>query len=491
MEKDKITFPNYLIQKISRDAPSYQISENYGRRGGYYGDSEEYGKSYKSICIYVQNGIGNETELFKSIAKAAFKIQSSNKRKYPLILFGFGNTSNLQHENKFFDFGYISDKHKVNRVAETMSRISGNNTVTKAIIPELFPKVDIRSLYSGKIKIDDDDLLIIVGKKNEVFFDKKIEFKLKNKIRKRILFVEICKDNIHWQYKNYNPEYKTMVQNKQLNKNVNIHRYFSKSKLQRIKNDFKFLIKLINSSYGEFDFAIRNNYFNIYYKGNSLAKIEPKKDDLYKISINAKFFDGTKADNSIFYTSKRNNNIVLTNKQLHRFFQRKHLTELASRIKKVHNGEEIDFEQSLITDNLNKEKVIIIDRQITDYILKRKRLDLLALVQKERNKYQFLVMEVKLGNNSELKNKVASQLDEYLKHIQSNFDDYKKCYEIHFEQKKELGLIDIPKSKNIEIVKPVKGIILVGGYSGIAKKQIDELKRTFRNLEVKQFTNEL
>ena len=59
MEKDKITFPNYLIQKISRDAPTYQISENYGRRGGYYGDSEEYGKSYKSICIYVQNGLCN------------------------------------------------------------------------------------------------------------------------------------------------------------------------------------------------------------------------------------------------------------------------------------------------------------------------------------------------------------------------------------------------------------------------------------------------
>ena len=104
MEKDKITFPNYLIQKISRDAPTYQISENYGRRGGYYGDSEEYGKSYKSICIYVQNGLCNETELFKIIAKSIFKIQSNNRRKYPLIVFGFGNTFNLQHENKFFDF---------------------------------------------------------------------------------------------------------------------------------------------------------------------------------------------------------------------------------------------------------------------------------------------------------------------------------------------------------------------------------------------------
>ena len=37
----------------------------------------------------------------------------------------------------------------------------------------------------------------------------------------------------------------------------------------------------------------------------------------------------------------------------------------------------------------------------------------------------------------------------------------------------------------------VEGIILVGGYSGIAKKQINELKMTFPHLIVKQFTNKI
>ena len=273
---------------------------------------------------------------------------------------------------------------------------------------------------------------------------------------------------------------------------MEIKRYLSNDNLKRIKNDFKFLFKLIDTSYGEFDFAIRDNYFNIYYKGNSLAKVEPKKGNYYKVSINAKFFDNTKADDASFYTSKRDSeNIILSSKQLHRFFQRKHLTEFASRIKKVHNGEEIDFEQSLITDNLNKEKIIIIDRQVTDTILQRKRLDLLGLKQIEGNQYQFLVMEVKLGNNPELKSKVASQLDGYVKHIDANFSDYKKCYEKHFEQKRELGLIKKPAISNINIVKSVEGIILVGGYSGIAIKQINELKSTYPHLDVKQFTNEI
>ena len=273
---------------------------------------------------------------------------------------------------------------------------------------------------------------------------------------------------------------------------MEIKRYFSKDNFKRIKQDFKFLINLIDTSYGEFDFAIRDNYFNIYYKGNSLAKVKPKEDNFYKVSINSKFFDNTKADDPSFYTTKKDsNNIILSNKQLHRFFQKKHLIEFASRIKKIHYSEEIVFEQSLITDNLNREDFIFIDRQITDTKLKRKRLDLLGLKQVKENQYKFIVLEVKLGNNTELKSKVASQLDGYVQHINKNFDDYKKCYEKHFEQKRELGLIKIPSFNNIEIVKPVEGIIVVGGYSGLAKEQIKELKKAYPHLIIKHFTNEI
>ena len=90
MEEIKIKFPSRLIHKINQNAPSYQTSENYGRSGGYYGGSEEYGRSYKSISIYVQNGLYDQIELFKEISKSIFKIQSNNKRKYPLLVFGFG-----------------------------------------------------------------------------------------------------------------------------------------------------------------------------------------------------------------------------------------------------------------------------------------------------------------------------------------------------------------------------------------------------------------
>ena len=276
-------------------------------------------------------------------------------------------------------------------------------------------------------------------------------------------------------------------------------RYFSKKNFKRIEKDFNFLVKLISNSHGEYDFAIRKDYFNLYYKGNNMARVAPKKNDTYEVSINQKFFDGTKADNPLYYSSKTykiNKKTIyakttLSSKQLHPFFQKKHLKAFESRIKKVNNGEEITFEQSLITDNLDREDFIIIDRQVTDTQLKRKRMDLLALKQIEENKYHFIVLEVKLGNNPELKEEVASQLNFYVNHINTNFNSYKKCYEMHFKQKKELGLIKNPDFEEIEITEPVEGKILVGLYSGIAKKQIDELLKTYPDLNVKLFTNEI
>ena len=274
-----------------------------------------------------------------------------------------------------------------------------------------------------------------------------------------------------------------------------IKRYFSDILFPQVKKDFTFLVQFIQNSYGEYDLAIRENYFNLYYKGNSMGMIKPYKSDSYKISIHSIFFSGTKADNPSYFQSKKSGgayvNVYLSSKQLHRFLQKKHLAEIGLRIKDVHYGEEIEFEQRLITDNLNRDNIIIIDRQITDSLLKRKRLDLLALKKIENHKYQFLIVEVKLGNNKELEGNVATQLNGYISHLSQHFKEYKTCYEKHYKQKKELGLISIPAISQIDIIEPVSGIILVGGYSGLAKSKIAKLKESYPHIKVKRFVNEI
>jgi len=112
---------------------------------------------------------------------------------------------------------------------------------------------------------------------------------------------------------------------------------------------------------------------------------------------------------------------VVKSDQLHPLFQKKHLGEFCSRIKAINNGEEITFEQMIITDNMDRGDLIIIDRQVTDEQLRLKRMDLLALKQVEARKFGFLVIEVKLGNSPELREKVAEQLDFYVSHIRNQF----------------------------------------------------------------------
>ena len=275
-----------------------------------------------------------------------------------------------------------------------------------------------------------------------------------------------------------------------------INRFLNPTNFKRMKDDFKFLLKMIKDKdfRGELDLALRDNYFNLYYKGNSLAKVEFNKGNSYKIKINEKFFSKTDAaqDKRFFKTKKRKGayfEIGLDNKLLHPFFQKKYINQFFSNIREVNNGEEITLEQAIIADNLEREKIIIIDRQIEDKVLK-KRMDLLALYQVEKNKneYNFCVIEVKLGNNPELKDEVAGQLAGYVSYIDKNFNDYKDCYEKQYEQKRELNLFSVPKYKSIKIVQPVTGLIAVVGYSGIAKGRIAQLKSNHSGLDVKSFS---
>lgn len=266
-------------------------------------------------------------------------------------------------------------------------------------------------------------------------------------------------------------------------------RFLDQDNLERIKNDFEFLISMFQGKdyIGEFDLALRDNYFNIYYQGNSLARVEFYKDDMYGVKINQKFFDETSAKNDKRFKAIEKGDyyeIELDKNLLHPFFQKKYINEFASNIRKTNYSEDLARELAIITDNLNREDIIFIDRQVMSGDFPG-RLDLLALQQVEKNKYSFLVIEVKLGKNPELGKQVAQQLKGYISHIDKNFNDYKKCYEEQYKQKKQIGLIRTPNFKTIDIIRPVKGLILSVGYSGIARGKINQLRRNHPELDIR------
>lgn len=277
-----------------------------------------------------------------------------------------------------------------------------------------------------------------------------------------------------------------------------IKRFFDEDKFARMQSDFNFLLETVKNSNGEFYLALRNNGFNLYYKGNSLAKVsfdKPQKG--YKVQIHKEFFSGTKADKDVRFNMSKKDlaggyvSLAVKSDQLHPLFQKQYLGEFCSRIKVANNGEEITFEQMIITDNMDREDLVIIDRQVTDEQLRLKRMDLLALKQVESRKFGFWVIEVKLGNSPELREKVAEQLEFYVSHIRNQFNEYKYCYEKNYCQKKKLGLFTRPSYEQIEIVPEISGCVVVVGYSGVAQEQINNLKRLHPDLSVKRLKLDL
>ena len=123
----------------------------------------------------------------------------------------------------------------------------------------------------------------------------------------------------------------------------------------KTKKDLGRLVELINASRGEYSLQLRKNYFNIYYQGNSLAKVVPHKAGTYSVEINEKFVEGSVLTKLQRYSqnARRSGKCVrftVHPDNLHRFFQRSNVDSLSCKIRGVHYGEEIIFEQALITD---------------------------------------------------------------------------------------------------------------------------------------------
>ena len=281
-----------------------------------------------------------------------------------------------------------------------------------------------------------------------------------------------------------------------------IDRFFSHADegWEMIKKDLKPLVRLVNNSNEEYNLQIRQDCFNIYYQGNSLAQVTPRINGTYSVQIHEKFVAGgvrEKLENCS--SSKRSKsgyiNFNVKSGNLHRFFQRNHLDRISGLIRKVHNGEEITMEQVIVTDNPSSPNFFIIDRQVADH-LNWARIDLLALQRNETGKYYFVVFEIKLGRNPELREKAGRQVSNYIKHIREHIDDYAFCYQKNYQQKKQLGLFDntdepMPDSILIDCDEnSVEGVVVAGGYSQLANENIKQLYSVIEkngwNIKVKQ-----
>ena len=268
-----------------------------------------------------------------------------------------------------------------------------------------------------------------------------------------------------------------------------IQRYLSAALLDRVIHDFRFLTDITGDSDGELNLQLRENYLSLYYKGNSLARIGRSSGNRYRIDIHHRFLEDrvcqSMREHSVGEPSRGREGtsayvrFYVEPRHLHPFLKKQHLLALAQNITKVNYGEEIAFEQVLMTDNQPTDTFIIIDRQVGDHSYTRQ-MDLLALSRDSTDEpFHFVVIEVKLGKNPELQHKVGQQLSDYVAHVREHIRDYVDCYRENYRQKKIMGLFDEEMPDEVEIEDRVEGVVVTGGYSLLAEKAKKELESQF------------
>jgi hypothetical protein len=128
-----------------------------------------------------------------------------------------------------------------------------------------------------------------------------------------------------------------------------INRYLDTDKFERVSKDFPRLVRLINGLGGEYSLQLRENYFDIYYQGNAIAKVTPNTNVSYSVNIHRKFVEGTILKKLEKYSVNRTSQggssngkyvkFTIQPRNIHQFFQKNHLRAISSNIRKVNYGE--------------------------------------------------------------------------------------------------------------------------------------------------------
>ena len=275
-----------------------------------------------------------------------------------------------------------------------------------------------------------------------------------------------------------------------------INRCLKPEQMERMV-DLGFLVKTVRASDGELDLSFRDNRFTIYFAGNVLATVAFRPNGLYRIDFQQKFLGKTKIemDSRVNLTPRGQYPYQDCDaKMAHVLLQQRNVGQLMRGIREVNNGEEITYEQFIMGDTPPTKKFFIIDRQVTDRVLRLKRMDLLGLKRLGDGTYGFAVIEIKLGKNAELSGKVADQLQFYVDHLSNPdaLEAYATCYEEVYRQKRKLGLYPDKMPKRITVARTApEGLIVSCGYARKAKKQIKELLREHPSLQTIQMDNNL
>lgn len=252
--------------------------------------------------------------------------------------------------------------------------------------------------------------------------------------------------------------------------------------------------------------ALRKDYANVYFEGNSLAHVSFRKSGAsYTVKVHQKFARlmdvtdpvrqrlGARAaqlnvaeDAATGYVS-----LSLDSADVRAMFARNALKSAKAFIRENLRSAELTREQEMIRATPPTDDFLIIDRQIEDSEGARSghplRMDLLGLKCAAGDAYRLVLIEIKLADNAQLRRDLSpnwqpspggdndtalTQLASYVDRIADPVigAEYARCYERQFAQKRRLGLLPGLSRDGIEILtgRPLSVVLVTARDGGPA-----------------------
>ncbi len=222
-------------------------------------------------------------------------------------------------------------------------------------------------------------------------------------------------------------------------------RKLSDSFLQDLKSGFLSGLMAQVRQDRDLDLEIREDYLNIYYKGNSLLKLAEVQAGRYRVEIHPKFTRDTKFQD-------------LTDEATTHLFLAQIPSIKENIIQYGKSSIEIEYEQMIIRANnyepRNNSEYFIVDRQVAAG--KAGRFDLTGIYwpRKGRRKNQVVslcLFEVKFALNQDIQD-VHKQLERYYEAIKANAAEIADETQTIFRHKLDLGLFN-QSPERLEVLK--------------------------------------
>ncbi len=217
-------------------------------------------------------------------------------------------------------------------------------------------------------------------------------------------------------------------------------RQLSNSFMQSLQTRFlSGLLELVRCDV-DLDLEIRDNYLNIYYKGNSLLKLDETRPEMYRVHVHSKFLGPLTFPD-------------LVDENTANLFLAAIPTIKENILRFGRSSIETEYEQLIIRANnyepRNTSEYFIVDRQVTAGSAGRFDLTGFFWPWGKRRKGQTVslcLIEVKYALNQDIQN-VHEQIERYYQAIKLRPAEIAVEVETVFRQKLELGLFDQPENR--------------------------------------------